>query len=157
VCTITALSILASGAYDLGQHLEYISKGIDLPANMTGIGLTQAAFTSVFGNFGAPFVSIAVLLFAFSTILGWSYYGERAWTYLFGDKSTVIYKTIFILVIFFGCTSGLSLVWDISDTFNGLMAVPNLIAITLLSGKVVQMTREYLDKKRPSGGVKASK
>jgi AGCS family alanine or glycine:cation symporter len=145
VCTVTALSILASGVFSLEGHLAAISaSGADLPSAMTGIGLTQEAFKTVFGSFGAPFVSVAVLLFAFSTILGWSYYGERAWTYLFGGGSTAVYKVIFILVIFFGCTSGLSLVWDISDTFNGLMAVPNLIAITLLSGQVVKMTKDYL-------------
>ncbi|MDR1641081.1 MAG: alanine:cation symporter family protein [Clostridiales bacterium] len=146
VCSITALAILSSGVFSLEGHLEAVAKG-NIPASMTGIGLTQQAFATVFGGFGAPFVSIAVLLFAFSTILGWSYYGERAWTYLFGNNSTTIYKVIFIAVIFFGCTSGLSLVWDISDTFNGLMAVPNLIAITLLSGQVVQMTNDFLKKR----------
>ncbi|MDR0491305.1 MAG: alanine:cation symporter family protein [Oscillospiraceae bacterium] len=150
VCTITALSILASGVYDLVGHLPSNAAGA-LPSSMTGAGLTQAAFSTVFGSVGAQFVSIAILLFAFSTILGWSYYGERAWTYLFGTKATIIYRTIFILVIFIGCTSGLSLVWDISDTFNGLMAVPNLIAITLLSGQVAVMTREYLQRRKEDG------
>ncbi|MDR0380849.1 MAG: alanine:cation symporter family protein, partial [Oscillospiraceae bacterium] len=149
VCTITALSILTSGVYNLGEHLKTLAEnGGSLPDAMTGAGLTQAAFSTVFGSIGAPFVSIAILLFAFSTILGWSYYGERSWTYLFGSKTTTIYKVIFIAVIYFGCTSGLSLVWDISDTFNGFMAVPNLIAVTLLSGQVVQMTRDYLAKRR---------
>jgi AGCS family alanine or glycine:cation symporter len=158
VCTITALSILTSGAYNLGDHLKVLAEnGGSLPDAMTGAGLTQAAFSTVFGNVGAPFVSIAILLFAFSTILGWSYYGERAWTYLFGAKMTTIYKVVFIAVIFFGCTSGLSLVWDISDTFNGFMAVPNLIAITLLSGQVIQMTRDYLAKRRGLAAAPVSK
>ncbi|MDR1821950.1 MAG: alanine:cation symporter family protein [Oscillospiraceae bacterium] len=148
VCTITALSILASGAYDLGGHLQAIAGGGGLTDAMTGAGLTQAAFSTVFGAVGAPFVSIAILLFAFSTILGWSYYGERAWTYLFGDRATVIYKVIFIVVIFIGCTSGLSLVWDISDTFNGLLALPNLIALIILSPHVYKMTKDYLKRRK---------
>jgi AGCS family alanine or glycine:cation symporter len=143
VCTITALSILSSGVYSLEGHLAELAKGGDLPSAMTGVGLTSAAFDTVI-PFGGKFVSIAILLFAYSTILGWSYYGERAVTYLFGSRSIVPYKIIFVLVIAVGCTSGLSLVWDISDTFNGLMAIPNLISITLLSGQVVLMTKDYL-------------
>jgi len=154
VCTITALSILASGVYDLSGHLsELAANGGSLPDAMTGAGLTQSAFATVFGSVGAPFVSIAILLFAFSTILGWSYYGERAWTYLFGDRATIVYKIIFIIVIFVGCTSGLSLVWDISDTFNGFMALPNLIAIVILSPHVYKMTREFISR-RKSGASK---
>jgi len=84
------------------------------------------------------------MLFAFSTILGWSYYGERAIEYLFGLKAVPVYKLIFILVIFIGCNISLGLVVDISDTFNGFMALPNLIAITLLSKQVVEMTKDYL-------------
>jgi AGCS family alanine or glycine:cation symporter len=139
VCTITALSILASGVYDFAAYEAVAGAGL-----LSGAGLTQAAFDTIlpFG-IGSKFVSIAIMLFAFTTILGWSYYGERAVTYLFGRKSVVPYKIIFILVIAFGCTSGLSLAWDISDTFNGFMAIPNLIAITLMSGQVVHMIKDY--------------
>ena len=84
------------------------------------------------------------MLFAFSTILGWSYYGERAIEYLFGVKAIPVYKVFFLVVIFIGCRISLDLVVDISDTFNGFMALPNLIAITLLSGQVVQMTKDYI-------------
>ena len=84
------------------------------------------------------------MLFAFSTILGWSYYGERGIEYLFGLKAVPVYKLIFILIIFLGCNASLSLVVDISDTFNGFMALPNLIAVTLLSGQVIEMTKEYI-------------
>jgi AGCS family alanine or glycine:cation symporter len=143
VCTITALSILASGVFTMEGHLAAMALG-DLPNHMTGAGLTQAAFDTILPyGLGSKFVSIAILLFAFTTILGWSYYGERAVTYLFGPKSVVPYKVIFILVIAFGCMSGLALVWDISDTFNGFMAVPNLIAITLMSGQVIAMIQDY--------------
>jgi AGCS family alanine or glycine:cation symporter len=100
----------------------------------------------VFGSFGGKFISLAVMLFAFSTILGWSYYGERAIEYLFGLKAVPVYKVVFILIIFIGCNASLQLVVDISDTFNGFMALPNLIAITLLSGQVVQMTRDFVSR-----------
>ncbi len=86
------------------------------------------------------------MLFAFSTILGWSYYGERGIEYLFGLKAVPVYKLIFILIIFIGCNASLKLVVDISDTFNGFMALPNLIAVTLLSGQVIAMTKEYIAK-----------
>ena len=119
--------------------------GQDLPSHLkSGVALTSAAFETVFGSFGGKFISIAVMLFALSTILGWSYYGERAVEYLFGLKAVPVYKLLFLLVIFIGCNVSLSLVVDISDTFNGLMALPNLIAITLLSGQVIEMTKEYI-------------
>lgn len=143
VCTMTALTILTSGVYDYQEYAKYA--GADLPETLkSGVALTSAAFESVFGSFGGMFISIAIMLFAFSTILGWSYYGERAVEYLFGLKAVPIYKIIFILVIFIGCNIKLSLVVDISDTFNGFMALPNLIAVTLLSGEVIQMTKDYI-------------
>ncbi len=113
---------------------------------LSGVALTGAAFESVFGAWGGKFISLAVMLFAFSTILGWSYYGERAVEYLFGLKAVPVYKLIFILIIFIGCNASLQLVVDISDTFNGFMALPNLVAITLLSGQVVQMTKDFISR-----------
>lgn len=143
VCTLTALTILTSGVYDFKEYAQYV--GASLPEHLkSGVALTSAAFESVFGAWGGRFISIAIMLFAFSTILGWSYYGERAIEYLFGIKAIPVYKLIFILVIFIGCNASLSLVVDISDTFNGFMALPNLLAITLLSGQVIQMTKDYL-------------
>ena len=143
VCTLTALTILTSGVYDYTEYAQYV--GTDLPSNLkSGVALTSAAFESVFGSAGGGFISIAVMLFAFSTILGWSYYGERGIEYLFGLKAVPVYKLIFILIIFLGCNASLSLVVDISDTFNGFMALPNLIAVTLLSGQVIEMTKEYI-------------
>lgn len=150
VCTLTALVILTSGVYDFTEYARYVQA--DLPDTLkSGVALTSQAFESVFGRYGGMFISIAVMLFAFSTILGWSYYGERAIEYLFGIKAIPIYKIIFIMVIFIGCQASLSLVVDISDTFNGFMAVPNLIGITLLSGQVIQMTNAYLEKCKKSG------
>ena len=143
VCTLTALTILTSGVYDYTEYAKYV--GTELPEHLkSGVALTSAAFESVFGPLGSNFLSIALMLFAFSTILGWSYYGERGIEYLFGLKAVPVYKLIFILVIFLGCNASLSLVVDISDTFNGFMALPNLIGITFLSGQVIQMTKEYI-------------
>ena len=148
VCTMTALTILCSGVYDFEAYQACAISGTSLAdaGLLSGVALTSAAFESVFGTLGSKFISIAVMLFAFSTILGWSYYGERAIEYLFGLKAVSVYKLIFILVMFIGCNASLQLVVDISDTFNGLMALPNLIAITLLSKEVIQMTRDYLDR-----------
>ena len=144
VCTMTAMTILT---YDGAEYAAYIGK--DLPEHLkSGVALTSAAFESVFGSLGGKFISVAVMLFAFTTILGWSYYGERAIEYLFGLKAVPIYKVIFILVIFVGCNASLKLVVDISDTFNGFMALPNLIAVTLLSGQVIQMTKDYIARVR---------
>lgn len=145
VCTMTALTILTSGVYDYQEYAAYV--GTDLPEHLkSGVALTSAAFESVFGSLGGKFISIAVMLFAFTTILGWSYYGERAIEYLFGLKALPVYKVIFIAIIFVGCNASLKLVVDISDTFNGFMALPNLIAVTLLSGQVVKMTKDYIDR-----------
>lgn len=146
VCTLTALTILTSGVYDYTEYAKYV--GTDLPETLkSGVALTSAAFESVFGSIGGGFISIAVMLFAFSTILGWSpYYGERGIEYLFGLKAVPVYKLVFILIIFIGCNASLKLVVDISDTFNGFMALPNLIGVSLLSGQVITMTKEYIAK-----------
>ncbi len=146
VCTMTALSILCSGVYDFSAYeaCAINNTALEDAGLLSGVALTSAAFESVFGTLGSKFISIAVMLFAFSTILGWSYYGERAIEYLFGLKAVPVYKILFILVIFLGCNASLQLVVDISDTFNGFMALPNLIAVTLLSGQVVQMTKDFV-------------
>ena len=110
--------------------------------------LVSEAFGTVFNfggiNFGGAFIAIAILLFAFSTVLGWSYYGTKAWEFLFGTKATILYKVVFVVFIVFGATMNLNLAWDISDTFNGLMAIPNLIGVLTLSGTVIRITRNYI-------------
>ncbi len=131
VCTLTAFAILSTGALDSGA---------------TGVALVSNAFTHGFGNFAGGFVTISVLLFAFSTVLGWSFYGTKAMEYLLGSKSTIYYRVIFVLFIVVGATMDLSLAWDISDTFNGLMAIPNLIGVLLLSGTVVAVTKNYIER-----------
>lgn len=146
VCSMTAMSILTSGVYDYAEYAKYA--GGDLPSALkSGVALTSAAFESVLGPVGGNFISIAIVLFAFTTILGWSFYGERAVEYLFGLKAVPVYKLIFILILFIGCNASLSLVVSISDTFNGFMALPNLIALTLLSGEVINMIKDYYSRK----------
>ena len=138
VCTLTALTILTSGVIDLDTGA--------LLVEAEGSALVTMAFETMFGSLGAGFVAIAILLFASSTILGWSFYGTKAWEYLFGTKSTIIYKCAFVFFIIFGATMDLSLAWDISDTLNGLMALPNLIGVLYLSGLVVKITKNYIDR-----------
>ena len=139
VCTCTALVILTSGVVDLetGASLSGVTK----------LGLATEAFTANFGTFGGVFIAVAVSLFAFTTILGWSYYGSKAWEYLFGTKSTIIYKVVFICMVFVASTMDASLAIDFSDTFNGLMAIPNLIGVICLSGLVVRITKNYSKRK----------
>ncbi|MGN0513771.1 MAG: alanine/glycine:cation symporter family protein [Lachnospiraceae bacterium] len=139
VCTLTALLILTTGIVDL-----------DTGASLSGatkLGLATEAFTNSFGTFGGVFIAIAVTLFAFSTVLGWSYYGTKSWEFLFGTKSTVIYKVIFIAVVIMGSALNADLVIDLSDTFNGLMAIPNLIGVLTLSGTVMAITNNYAKRK----------
>jgi len=140
VCTLTAFSILSTGLIDL-------QTGEMLSANEQ-TALVSEAFGTVFNfggiNFGGAFIAIAILLFAFSTVLGWSYYGTKAWEFLFGTKATILYKVVFVVFIVFGATMNLNLAWDISDTFNGLMAIPNLIGVLTLSGTVIRITRNYI-------------
>ena len=131
ICTITALAIICSGI-----AIEWGVK--------PGSELITAAFSTVWGGRVASlFVAVALMLFAYSTILGWSLYGTRCVQYLFGLKGAKIYQVIFIIVVVIGSVISLDVVWDISDTFNGLMAIPNFIALFALSGVVAKLTKEY--------------
>ena len=107
-----------------------------------------------YGQPGKWFIAIAMLLFAFTTVLGWSQYGSKAVEYLFGVKGVKVYKVIFVLMIVSGALMTSSLAWDISDTFNGLMMIPNLIAVVLLSPLVYKITRNYVDRKLKGKDVK---
>ncbi len=139
VCTLTAFVILSTGVVDLETgHMISASEGS---------GLVGEAFATVFGAFGPKFIAIAILLFAFSTVLGWSHYGATAWQYLFGEKTQLIYKVLFVIVIFFGCTMSLDLAWGLSDTFNGLMMIPNLIGVIALCPLVAKITKNYINRK----------
>ena len=146
VCTITALVVLTSGVYNL-------STGEAAGEDAT---LVAGAFNSVFslGNIGEKFVAIAMLLFAFTTVIGWSHYGTKAWEYLFGTESTVVFKVIHIATIMLGAIMTSSLAWDISDTFNGLMMMPNLIGVVALSPLVMKITKNYVDRRIRKKDVK---
>lgn len=134
ICTLTALAIITTGAHNQG---------------LEGVNITIFAFNSVLGPVGEYVITVGIFLFAFSTILGWSIYGTRAVQYLFHDSplAVKIYKMIFTLVIVVGAVSSVQLVWDLSDTFNGLMALPNLVGVLLLSPIVIKITKNYTDRK----------
>ncbi len=143
VCTLTALVMLSSGLVDLHTG--------EVAAEYGGVVLSNSNFISQvfamhFGQIGAAFVAIAVMLFAFSTCLGWSHYGTKAFEYLFGEKYTIIYRVIFVIAIFGGAVMGNNLAWDLSDTFNGLMMIPNLIGVLVLSPLVYRITNNYVDR-----------
>ncbi len=148
ICTMTGLAIASTGSLNLG---------------LEGSAITIAAFESVFGYAGAIIVTISIALFAASTILGWSYYGEKSLEYLVGStKVNFAYRLLFSLLPFFGAISSLGLAWDISDTFNGLMAVPNLIALLLLSNVIAKETKDFqenylIPEKQQKKAAKAAK
>lgn len=139
VCTMTAVVVLSSGYIDLTTGLPV--EGVD------DATLVAKAFGNVFGRPGEWFIAVAVLLFAFTTVLGWSHYGSKAVEYLFGLTATKVYKIIFVLMIVSGALLKSSIAWDISDTFNGLMMIPNLIGVIALSPVVVKITRNYVDRR----------
>lgn len=129
MCTVTALVLLTSG--------------VPLDASQDASALSARAFSTVFGGLGGKFVAVSIALFAFATLIGWSYYGERSVAYLFGSKAVKPYKWIFTGVILLGCIMKLTVVWDISDTFNGLMSIPNLIALFGLARQVFPILKAY--------------
>ena len=138
ICSLTALTIICSG--------------VEIPFGVKpGSELITAAFATVFGDkIASTFVAVALTLFAFTTILGWSLYGSRCFQYLFGLKAASVYKALYVVIIVVGAVSSIDVVWDISDTFNGLMAVPNFIALIALSPVVIKMTKEYFFNKKPA-------
>lgn len=139
VCTMTALVILSSGVYQPQVYLQNMTRGI---ANVDGTTLTGSAFSTVI-LCGDKFLAISIVLFAFATMVGWAYFGERTAAYLFGEKSAFLYKILYVLMILPGCMMTPHLAWEVADTFNGLMALPNLTALILLSGEVVRVTKAY--------------
>ena len=129
MCTLMALCILTTKADKTG---------------LDGIELSTYSFESVLGIVGNIFISLSIVMFAFATLVSWSYYGERSFEYLTNGKYIKIYRVIYAVVVYIGCIMEITLVWEISDTFNGLMAIPNLTAIIFLSGEVSY--RELSDK-----------
>ena len=139
VCTMTALVVLTSGFIDLETGL--VKEGVE------DATLVAKSFSNIFGIGGEWFIAIAILLFAFTTVLGWSHYGSKAVEYLFGSVGTIaakVYKVIFVLMIVAGAIMESSLAWDISDTFNGFMMIPNLIGVVALCPLVKKITDNYV-------------
>ena len=140
VCTMTAVVVLSSGYIDL-------TTGNPTVTNLDDSTLVSRVFGETFGVVGEWFVAVAMLLFAFTTVLGWSQYGSKAVEYLFGTKAVKVYKVIFVLMIASGAIMTSSLAWDISDTFNGFMMVPNLIGVVALFPLVIKITKNYVNRK----------
>ncbi|MCD8321391.1 MAG: sodium:alanine symporter family protein [Oscillospiraceae bacterium] len=144
VCTLTAFAVLSSGLVDLETGVtvtEYAGEAISKS------NIVATVFSMHFGVVGGAFVAIAIALFAYSTILGWSHYGTKSFEYLFGEKYTIIYRVIFVVAIFGGAVMSDNIAWDIADTLNGLMMIPNLIAVLVLSPQVMRITQNYVDRK----------
>lgn len=139
VCTMTAIVVLSTGFIDL-------STGAPV-AGINGDTLVSEAFGKCFGAPGTWFVAIAMLFFAFTTVLGWSQYGSKAVEYLFGTKGVKIYKVIFVIMIVSGAVMEGGLAWELSDTFNGLMMIPNLIGVLALFPLVIRITQNYVDRR----------
>ncbi len=139
VCTMTAVVVLSTGFIDLAT-------GAPVPG-ANGDTLVSQAFGQLFGAPGTWFVAIAMLFFAFTTVLGWSQYGSKAVEYLFGAKGVKVYKVIFVAMIVSGAVMEGGLAWDLSDTFNGLMMIPNLIGVLALFPLVLKITKNYVDRK----------
>lgn len=153
VCTMTALVVLTSGGLEGGVFNVVTG---DVAEGLSDATLVGGAFNEIFpwGNIGQRFVAIAMFLFAFTTVLGWSHYGSKAWEYLFGAKTTIIFRIIHVCTIIFGAVLTSSLAWDISDTFNGLMMIPNLIGVLVMLPLVVKITNNYIERKIKKKDVK---
>lgn len=132
ICTLTGLSIIVTEKWTV--------------AGLEGAPLTQAAFSSLFGTPGALALTFCLVLFAFTTILGWSYYGERCFEFLFGTKHIKLYRVIFVIMVALGGFLKLELIWIIADIVNGLMALPNLIALLALSPVIIRETKNYFSR-----------
>lgn len=128
ICTLTGLTILVTGVWS---------------GELNGVALTQSAFSMVFSDFGSIVLTIFLVLFAFTTILGWNYHGERCFEFLFGVRFIWLYRVVFVLMVLLGGFIELDMVWIIADIVNALMALPNLIALLVLSPVVIAETKQY--------------
>ena len=130
VCSITGITIVMADMYS--------------NSTLNGGDLTAASFAFFLGDTGSYIVTVGIVLFAFSTLVGWSYYGEKCFGYLFKEKAIPAYRVLFVLVVFYGAIEKLGVVWGIADIMNALMAIPNLIGLLGLSGVVVYETKKFL-------------
>lgn len=133
ICTMTGLVLLVTGVWNSG---------------LIGVALTSGAFDTALPGFGPIFLAVALSVFAYTTILGWAYYGEKCWEYLLGAAIERPYRIVWSAFVFAGAIVHLDFVWMVADILNALMAVPNLISLVLLSPVVANLTRKYFDKKR---------
>jgi AGCS family alanine or glycine:cation symporter len=129
VCALTGLVLVNTGAWTTGKE---------------GVQITQHAFSHFFSGYGSIFLTVSLVTFTFSTIIGWAYYAEKSVEYLWGSGAIIYYKVVYLITVFLGTILSLDVVWNIGDIFNGLMAIPNLICLVLLSGVVVAETKKYL-------------
>ena len=142
ICSMTGLALVLTGVWQ---------------GDAAGAAMTSAAFASAYGFFGSQLLTIALVLFAFTTILGWNYYGERACIYLFGSKGVLPYRLIFIALIASGAFLKLEAIWILADIVNGLMAIPNLIALIALSGVIVAETNKYMNRHKKAAQPSSDK
>ena len=152
VCSVTALVILTSGVYQEEAALAAIQAG-NVTRAMTGAPLSAAAFSTVYGPFGGAFVSVCLLLFAFTSLLGTSYYGERGLQYLTGsDRWKLPFRAAFLAAIVAGSVGDVAVVWQLADIFNGLMALPNLCALLALSPEALSLLRTWTEARTGAAG-----
>ena len=145
ICTVTALVILTSGVYQESAALSAIQRGA-VDSSMVGSALSAAAFSTVLGRWGGPFVALCLLLFAFSSLLGWSYSGEQGLRYLTGrDRWTGLYRLAFLGFLVLGSVGEVGAVWQVADICNGMMALPNLIALFLLAPEALDLIRRWAE------------
>ncbi|MEX6504258.1 alanine/glycine:cation symporter family protein [Pseudomonas zhanjiangensis] len=140
ICSLTGLAIIASGAWTSGA---------------SGAALSATAFESAMPGYGGSLLSIALVVFAFTTILGWSYFGEKCWEFMVGTKAILPFRILWVLAVPFGAVAQLDFAWLLADTLNGLMALPNLLSLLLLSPVVVKLTREHFARKNLAVGREA--
>jgi AGCS family alanine or glycine:cation symporter len=140
ICTMTGLAIITSGAWTTGE---------------SGAALTSAAFESTLPGVGGYLVALSLAVFAFTTILGWGFYGEKCWEYLVGEKSEKPFRILWTLAVPIGAVLQLDFIWLVADTLNAFMAIPNLVALLLLSPVILKLTREFFSQYR-GGAVPTS-
>ncbi|WP_339628895.1 sodium:alanine symporter family protein [uncultured Pseudomonas sp.] len=140
ICSMTGLAIICSGVWTSGA---------------SGAALSAAAFESAMPGFGGALLSIALVVFAFTTILGWSYFGEKCWEFMVGTKAIMPFRIVWVLAVPFGAIAQLDFAWLLADTLNGLMAIPNLLSLLLLSPVVVKLTRDHFARDASVRGIDA--
>ena len=146
ICSVTALVVMTSGAYNLSDN-SFLGNDATLVATSFNINLPGQ-------NIGGKFVAFCIFMFSFTTIIGWNHYGAKAWEYMFGERSVFLFKILHLASVPLGAVLPSYLAWEISDIFNGLMMIPNLIAVISLSGLVKKISRNYILRKKKGKNIK---